>query len=343
MAKYLSYGGLEKVWAKIKGNFLPLTGGTLSGSLSINTTSSGGGYLNLYNSQGYAGVTIRTLAGATSGGWARDNIILYDSTGSTKKFAISSYGSVNTLIYFYLGTGGYDSTDNVRLSPSGEITAKKFIVYSGTSSQFLKADGSIDSTEYASTSDAVLRKEHANYYPLVGSIYLNGGNPVAKITFPAPVVKTTNAWFMVTCEIVLGYSWQNYPSGRIFLRYYFYYNKAEDTFDAQNVKGVMIGTDLGTRVSLKYDISDPRVLYIITVNGYTTVAITNLCAGDTSSYHDYMATEFEKTTLDNVPEGLTTIPINTIDSSESGVKVNNSYIKTDADELGTAEINNICQ
>ena len=34
MAKYLSYSGLQKVWAKIKSLFLPLSGGTVSGNIT---------------------------------------------------------------------------------------------------------------------------------------------------------------------------------------------------------------------------------------------------------------------------------------------------------------------
>ncbi len=36
MAKYLSYSGLQKVWAKIKANFLNLSGGTVNGNITAN-------------------------------------------------------------------------------------------------------------------------------------------------------------------------------------------------------------------------------------------------------------------------------------------------------------------
>ena len=84
MAKYLDLTGLGKVWAKIKGNFLSLNGGTITGTVNIN--NAGTNILNIKNTTANGEVLIRYASGAankTATGW------------------VSSYGS-----YIYNYTSG---------------------------------------------------------------------------------------------------------------------------------------------------------------------------------------------------------------------------------------------
>lgn len=59
-------------------------------------------------------------------------------------------------------------TTTMRLLSSGQITAASFVKSGGTSSQFLKADGSVDSNTYATSSSL------GNYLPLTGGTLSNG-------------------------------------------------------------------------------------------------------------------------------------------------------------------------
>lgn len=326
------------------GSYLPLTGGTLSGELTISTTSSNGGYLKLNNSSGYTGVIINTCAGV-SGGWARNNVIWRDKNGENNLFFLGSYGSASTLSYIWIGGSNvYDSTDNVRIKPNGDVLVKKLIVHGGTSSQFLKADGTLDSTSYLTPTTGVKRKESSYFYPFIGNVYLNGSNNTAKVTFPVPVTRTSNSWFMMNCEIVIGHSWQAKPSGKLLLQYYFVYTTSTGAFTADGVRGVMIGSNIGTQLSLWYDIADPKILYIQSSSGYTSVAIENVCVADTGAAYDYMTTTLEAISSTTIPSGLSKVPISIFDSPNgTDVKLNGNNIKTDADEMTTTEINNICQ
>ena len=74
----------------------------------------------------------------------------YVSSDNTE-YAITARYNTSTGESYYAEYGRY--SEGVTLNPStNAITASKFIVTSGTSSQFLKADGSVDSTSYAPVS-----------------------------------------------------------------------------------------------------------------------------------------------------------------------------------------------
>lgn len=324
--------------------YLKLTGGTLTGPLTVSTPSGGSAAtITLNNGNGYASIRFCTVAAASSGGWARSNIAWLNKAGDASVFNIGSYGSGETLSYLYLGTGDYNSTDNTRLAPNGDVTVKKLIIHGGTSSQFLKADGSRDSTAYLTPTTGVQKKESSYFYPFIKSVYLNGSNTIAKITFPCPVTKTSNAWYMMNCDVVVGHSWQAKPNGKILLQYYFLYTASTGAFTADGVRAIMVGSNIGNQLSLWYDISNPKILYIQSNSGYTSVAIENLCAADTGASYDYMTTTMEAMAVGNLPSGLSKVPMSIFDSPNgTDVKLNNSNIKTDADEMTTSEINTIC-
>ena len=70
------------------------------------------------------------------------------NSGSGKAFSVANIlGSFGNMY-----EGSYNGTLNYSVNYLGEITGSKFIKSGGTSSQFLKADGSVDSSTYALTS-----------------------------------------------------------------------------------------------------------------------------------------------------------------------------------------------
>ena len=186
-------------------NYLPLTGGTMSGNIVFAKSGST-----------TVGFPILALSSIT-GGWDRK---LYEMRyDDTRMFHIGVYGNASTFSYAYLGSNGYNG-DNLRIysdkvqfgdnviyhagnltlstlagstaigsstnpvyytgsafaacnlsttyapynadgylplsggTMTGNLTAPKFIKTGGTSSQFLKADGSVDSNTYITTDTA---------------------------------------------------------------------------------------------------------------------------------------------------------------------------------------------
>lgn len=83
------------------------------------------------------------------GGGGSNETILFHSTGIGNMLALSA---ANSRIYAYLPITG-----------SSSITATSFVKSGGTSAQFLKADGSVDSNTYLTTSSA-----SSTYLPLTG-------------------------------------------------------------------------------------------------------------------------------------------------------------------------------
>lgn len=84
-------------------------------------------------------------------GWAKDHFRVVDYTGTTF-VRFGAFGEGNQLKYIYIGSGDYNEVNNLRISDVGVVTAAGFVKYGGTSSQFLKADGSVDSNSYALSS-----------------------------------------------------------------------------------------------------------------------------------------------------------------------------------------------
>ena len=104
--------------------------------------------------------------------------------------------SIDEFAYIYLGEDvaiPTTITDNAYFIKSltslpselaGSIEATSFIKTGGTSSQFLKADGSIDSTSYApATGGSYLPLTAGSSYPLTGTLYLGNVGGDQKIQF----------------------------------------------------------------------------------------------------------------------------------------------------------------
>ena len=129
--------------------YLPLTGGTLTGTLTI---SSG----NLFLPNSISGRTSQIEFSNS------DTIALLGMPNLTSTFYLK-YGTDS--IYFQNDSGGTILTLNKTATAvfTSSVTASSLIKSGGTSSQFLKADGSVDSSAYLTTSSAA-----ASYLPLIG-------------------------------------------------------------------------------------------------------------------------------------------------------------------------------
>ena len=143
---------------------LNLTGGTLTGGLSGTTVlMSGaitGGSLNISSSLGLVGDINSTNANGGYITWETNNVVIADigtanqifGSGGAETFGINTRGTRD----FVLGS---NNTERFRLASSGaasftsSLTANSFIKIGGLSTQFLKADGSIDGNTYLTSAD----------------------------------------------------------------------------------------------------------------------------------------------------------------------------------------------
>lgn len=127
-------------------NYLPLSGGTLTGWLKFN------------NEQGI--IQTNPRYNENGGGWSNNSIL---SLGPNKEliYNLGCYGWNTDNKYVYLGHFEYHSTNNLRIY-SNKIVAPKFVTNNGSATEFVKGDGSLDSTTYA-TSESL-----GNYLPLTG-------------------------------------------------------------------------------------------------------------------------------------------------------------------------------
>jgi len=128
------------------GNFLPLTGGTLTGNLNGTTaTFSSNGSSNTFD--------------------------INHTSGSGHGLEITKAGSGEGLIVNKTSGSGNAVTI------TGTFNATTIVKNGGTSSQFLKADGSVDATTYVSDTTALQRKSIPAY-----SILANNTNAAANVT-----------------------------------------------------------------------------------------------------------------------------------------------------------------
>lgn len=128
-------------------NYLPLAGGIMTGTLT-NTLSSGA---NIILNKGTGPSITFNKTNATAQSWSIStdpNFRISNDTQGTNEFEIS----------FATGAATF----------SQSITASSLIKSGGTSSQFLKADGSVDSSTYLTTATAA-----STYLPLSGGTLTN--------------------------------------------------------------------------------------------------------------------------------------------------------------------------
>ena len=127
------------------GTYLPLAGGTLSGDVTTNAN------IYLLGTNSFSAIVKKNVV--TSGGWAR-SFLQINNNSDEVLWALGGYGEAQGLTYMYFGSSAWNSDNNIKFYNSGTIKANTFQKNGGTSSQFLKADGSVDSNTYLTTSSA---------------------------------------------------------------------------------------------------------------------------------------------------------------------------------------------
>jgi len=150
-------------------SYLPLGGGTLTGGLS-GTTATFSGIL-----------TTPQVKAATSAG------LSINANSGTQVADFGAGGSAN--ITFFGGLSGTSA------SFSSSVTASSLVKSGGTSSQFLKADGSVDSSTYLTTSAA-----SSTYLPLAGGTLtgaLNGTSATFSSSLIAQSLAISNGYYLV--------------------------------------------------------------------------------------------------------------------------------------------------
>jgi len=146
-------------------NYLPIGGGTLTGNVIVWPGS---------NASYGAGFKFRN-----------DTYAHYSIGVKGSSFVLSNTGSDGTVVW------PVSITDLITVGTSGNtviagtVTASSIIKSGGTSSQFLKADGSVDSTTYQSTS----QKGQANGYAS-----LDGAGKVPIAQLPSSIMEYKGTW-----------------------------------------------------------------------------------------------------------------------------------------------------
>lgn len=110
-----------------------------------------------------------------TGGWARG--LNFKNDNDVQYAVIGGYGNVNTFNYVYIGQS-YDSRwitfASTGVKSSVDLEATKFKKTGGTSAQFLKADGSIDSNSYLTTVSASSTYVRKAGDTMTGGLTING-------------------------------------------------------------------------------------------------------------------------------------------------------------------------
>jgi hypothetical protein len=149
-------------WGNHAGLYLPIGGGTLTGNLNGTTASFSGTISANHSTSGNYGAFFYN--GSTTG----DGLAIRGgSTSSQNALIVQNYNGSSTLFYV-LGNGESAFASNV--------TANSFVKTGGTSSGFLKADGSVDVRSFATTGNL------ADYLPLTGGALLNNPSSAYVLT-----------------------------------------------------------------------------------------------------------------------------------------------------------------
>lgn len=243
--------GINSVNASTGTGFYSINSGTGVG-IDSNNSSSGFGIRSVNSSNGWGAILYNTSNGR--------NLVLDNSTAATGiPFTVSKNG-----------------TEKFTINDAGEATGVKFIKSGGTSSQFLKADGSVDSTTYQTAlTNPVTGTGTTNYIPkftgasAIGNslIFDNGTNVGIGTASPAEKLDVSgNLRLSDTAPYLTlkpsGWSGSAYIQAGINLAQ----SAAGDYFSFQNLAGKGFAFQRGTTTDM-----------LITSNG-------ELCIGRTSAY-----------------------------------------------------------
>jgi hypothetical protein len=144
----LTYASTSFVKMTAAGTF-SLDTNTYLTSIAIGTTIVSSNYGSILFTTGTSGSGVLSQD-ATNLSWDNTNKVLSIGPGGVANSNLSIRGKGSAGITYYLIGQNSAGTINLTLFDNGDILANSYIKSGGTSAQFLKADGSVDSTTYGS-------------------------------------------------------------------------------------------------------------------------------------------------------------------------------------------------
>lgn len=154
------------------GNYLPLTGGTLSGILSLNYT---GSWAGAYPSR----IEWKNACVRAGGGGRIDEFFKALKADGTTNFAFGHYGDDATDAYLYIGYNEYNG-NNLRVSPSGVSFGGNTIYHSGN---LTAATLGAETTAHAAATYLPLSGGNVTSSYPVGFDYYNGSTRLATLRY----------------------------------------------------------------------------------------------------------------------------------------------------------------
>ena len=184
--KYLDGAGLSKVWEKVKGysssNYLPLSGGNISGNLSTSGTLSVTGEATFTNNVTAKGFKVGNQIGFLKANGTIDDTNYLPLTGGTTDFLNSTKITVGNLGQL---TGG--ENDGFDLYVIGSAYARSF------SAMQVNLSGSITSNKQATTKKYVDDKVSTVTSSLGNYLPLTGGTLTGPLTLTSAITQDTQA------------------------------------------------------------------------------------------------------------------------------------------------------
>lgn len=172
---------------------------------SLTTTGNSGAATLIANVLNIPTYTLSGLGGVSGTGTTNYLSKWSSTSGLTNSLAFDSgtgisIGSTTTTSLFNVGTSSQFQVGNTgNVLTSGTLTANQIIKSGGTSTQFLKADGSIDSSSYLSATNIVQNKT-TNYTITAaetGNTFTDiGAGAGINLTLPTPVVGLTYTFIL---------------------------------------------------------------------------------------------------------------------------------------------------
>jgi hypothetical protein len=186
--------------------------------------------------------------------------------------------------------------------------------------QFLDKDG-LNAFWNKTCSTFIPNRPSTKFYPFIGTA---SRGTSYKVTLPYNGVDVSYKVFMMnTMEIVLGSSYLNGATGKIFLSYYFT-RDANGTWLANDLRAFAIGCNVAPTIT--YQISNPAIFWI-TLNSteYNVISIKNLTAEDSAPSYDYRNTTIEAVT-DLPTTDISSVPITILSNDGNKLKYNGNEI-----------------
>jgi len=240
--------------------------GSVSNSVTFNNGGAGGASGSSFNGSSALTVSYNTIGAAASShshnsdyvskttigtnSFVGEYLVFTDISESNRDYI--SYNNSTNAFYFNADTTLTNTTANAN------IYANSFVKQGGTSSQFLKADGSVDSTAYTTntgTVTSVAAGNGMNFTTITGSGSVTMGTPGSLTASTTNAVTSTSHTHNVTGFLVTGSSTQTGYFGTIY---------------------ASVAIDLADNDVLRFGSSDDWRLFHSSSNNYMDLYVGNL-------------------------------------------------------------------